>query len=61
MRHELLVHYLNTIELTKTSAADTFQIRSVSKECLIRQIGFLDCETMKRVCKVVCVKSLFLT
>jgi mRNA interferase MazF len=34
-------------QLTKTSAADTFQIRSASKDRLIRKIGLVDRQTMK--------------
>ncbi|MCY7276535.1 MAG: type II toxin-antitoxin system PemK/MazF family toxin [Phormidesmis sp. CAN_BIN44] len=29
-------------QLTKTSAADTFQVRSVSQQRLVRQLGFAD-------------------
>lgn len=42
-------------QLTKTSAADTFQIRSVSKERLIRQIGFLDRETMRLISQALAI------
>jgi mRNA interferase MazF len=35
--------------LSKISAVDTFQVRSVSQERLIKQIGMLSDETMKQV------------
>ena len=35
--------------LTKLSAIDTFQIRSVSEKRLIRHVGTLDDETMKNI------------
>ncbi len=34
-------------QLTKTSAADTFQVRSVSQQRLVRQLGFADEATMR--------------
>ncbi len=42
-------------QLTKTSAADTFQIRSVSQERLIRKIGFLDCGTMQLISQALAI------
>ena len=39
----------------KTSAADTFQIRSVSQERLIRKIGFLDCGTMQLISQALAI------
>ena len=36
-------------QLTKTSAADTFQIRSVAQQRLIRQLGFVDRGTMQLI------------
>jgi mRNA interferase MazF len=36
-------------QLTKTSAADTFQIRSVSQQRLIRQLGVLDLLTLQSI------------
>ena len=35
--------------LAKPSAVDTFQVRSVSKERFIRQVGFLDAATMHAI------------
>jgi mRNA interferase MazF len=36
-------------QLTKTSAADTFQVRSVSQQRLIRQLGTVDVMTMRSI------------
>ncbi|KAM3090534.1 type II toxin-antitoxin system PemK/MazF family toxin [Phormidesmis sp. 146-35] len=36
-------------QLTKASAADTFQVRSVSQQRLIRQLGFVDDLTMRSI------------
>ena len=34
-------------QMTKTSAADTFQVRSVSQQRLIRKLGIVDSARMK--------------
>lgn len=39
----------NTNSLTKISGADTFQIRSVSKERFVKQIGKIDNDTMMKI------------
>jgi mRNA interferase MazF len=39
----------NETGLSKLSAADTFQIRSVSKQRLIKQIGVLPAPTMREI------------
>jgi mRNA interferase MazF len=36
-------------QLTKTSAADTFQVRSVSQQRLIRRLGRIDVMTMRSI------------
>ncbi len=36
-------------QLTKTSAADTFQVRSVSQQRLVRQLGFTDEAIMRSI------------
>ncbi len=41
--------------LSKRSAADTFQVRSVSQERLVRQIGRLSEQTMERIGKALAV------
>ena len=34
---------------TRTSATDTFQVRSVSQQCLIRQLGIVDNVRMRAI------------
>jgi mRNA interferase MazF len=36
-------------QLTKTSSADTFQVRSVSQQRLIRKLGVVDSATMEQI------------
>jgi mRNA interferase MazF len=42
-------------QLTKPSSADTFQVRSVSQQRLIRQIGCVDRETMKLISQALAI------
>jgi mRNA interferase MazF len=42
-------------ELTKTSAADTFQVRSVSQQRLIRQLGRIDAMTMRSITQALAI------
>jgi mRNA interferase MazF len=46
-----MVHLVPTDEngLTKESAADTFQVRSLSKKRFVRKLGFLDDEEMLEI------------
>lgn len=41
--------------LSKTSAADTFQVRSISQQRLIRQLGILSDEQMQNISKALAV------
>jgi len=42
-------------QLTKTSTADTFQIRSVSQQRLIRKLGVIDSATMEQISQALAV------
>jgi mRNA interferase MazF len=42
-------------KLSKLSAADAFQVRSVSQQRLIRQVGILDDETMQEISQALAV------
>jgi mRNA interferase MazF len=42
-------------QLTKTSAADTFQVRSVSQQRLIRQLGRIDAMTMRSITQALAI------
>jgi mRNA interferase MazF len=42
-------------QLIKSSAADTFQVRSVSQQRLIRQLGTIDRETMKLISQALAI------
>ena len=42
-------------QLTKTSAADTFQIRSVAQQRLIRKLGFIDRGTMQLISQALAI------
>jgi mRNA interferase MazF len=41
--------------LSKLSTADTFQIRSVSQQRLIKQVGTLDDETMQEISQALAI------
>jgi mRNA interferase MazF len=42
-------------QLTKTSAADTFQVRSVSQQRLVRQLGRIDATTMRSITQALAI------
>jgi mRNA interferase MazF len=42
-------------QLTKTSVADTFQVRSVSQQRLIRQLGRIDVITMRSITQALAI------
>jgi mRNA interferase MazF len=42
-------------QLTKISSADTFQVRSVSQQRLIRQLGTIDTATMEQIAQALAV------
>ncbi len=42
-------------QLSKSSAADTFQIRSVSQQRLIRQLGIIDNATMQSISQALAI------
>jgi mRNA interferase MazF len=41
--------------LSKTSAADTFQVRSISQQRLVRQLGILSDEQMQNINKALAI------